>query len=107
MPAEKPYDLLPPGGQFQDLVGPSFAGSTVVTISKMIHHVLSTAQLSTIVPPHEGFAGPVYLVADSLYTLTTGGNIAATFATVIQANHAYGFIYDQKRGKWYPLGISF
>lgn len=103
--AEAPFDFLPPGGQFQNLVGlPVGTLSTAdFTPTKMIHHVVSTFAFTTIVKPHEGYAGPLYLIADSLFTWTSAGNIIAGNATTLIANHAYGFIYDRFTAKWYPL----
>lgn len=101
---EKVFDFLPPGGQFQNLVG-GVLGDSVITVTKMIHHINSTQAIYTITTPYEGFAGPVFLVADSAFTWGGTGNIATTSmaAASMIANHAYGFIYDRVQGKWYPL----
>lgn len=104
--AENPYQFMPPGGQFNDLVGANL-NSVVNTVEKMVHHFVTTAEITTLNFPsgHEGFVGPVYLVADSLFKWTSSGNIAAPPGTTLIANHAYGFIYDRKKSKWYPLGL--
>lgn len=102
--SENPYDFLPPGGMFQDLVGDPVVGATVAP-TKMIHHVNNTTAISTITPPNEGFSGPIYLIADSQFTVTsTGGNIALAVTTTV-ANKVYPFIYDRKTAKWYPLNV--
>lgn len=104
--AEKPYDFRPPGGQFSNLVGVNLS-SVVIAPDKMIHHVVSTAIITTITPPHEGFSGPIYLVADSVFNWTTTGNIGAPRGTTVVAGHAVGFIYDRVAGKWYAIGDTF
>jgi hypothetical protein len=104
--AEKPYDFRPPGGQFANLVGANLS-SVVIAPDKMVHHMVSTAIITTITPPHEGFVGPIYLIADSVLNWTTSGNLGAPRATTAIAGHAYGFIYDRITGKWYPLGDSY
>ena len=101
--AELPYDVLPPGGQFQNVVGANL-DSVVVAPTKMIHHMVSTASITTITIPWEGFSGPVYLIADSVFSWTTSGNIAAAPGTTLVASKAFGFIYDRVTGKWYPVG---
>lgn len=81
--------------------------SATPDITSPLHHVLTTAELTTLTPPsaYHGLLGPVYLVADSVYKWTSSGNIAAPPGTTIIANHAYGFIYQRSTGKWYPLGL--
>lgn len=103
--AEKPYDFLPPGGQFQNLIGSDIATVVTSTIApdKMVHHVKTSATINTITPPHEGYTGPLYLIADSVFAVGGTGNIASTQNTVKVANHAYGFLYDRVAGKWYEL----
>lgn len=100
---ELPDDFRSPGGQFSNLVGPNL-NSVVVTPTKMIHHFVSTATITTITPPHEGFSGPFYLIADSVHSWTTSGNIAAAPGTTLTAGRANGFVYDRVAGKWYPIG---
>lgn len=96
-------DFTPPGGQLHDLVGPNL-NSVVIAPTKMVHHFVSTATITTITPPHEGFCGPLYLIADSVHSWTTSGNIAAAPGTTLTAARANGFIYDRKLSKWYPIG---
>lgn len=103
---EKPYDFLPPGGQFQVLVGPIVVTSTVVAPTKMVTRIGTTGTIVTITPPHEGFVGPLYLVADSVFAWTTAGNIDTVLGTTLKAGYAYGFIYDPAAGGWIPLGAG-
>ncbi len=78
-------------------------------ITSPLHHVLSTVTLTTLTPlvAKLGFLGPVFLVADSLFNWTTTGNFGAPRGTTLVAFNAYGFIYDETTGKWYPHGDSF
>jgi len=95
--------LLPPGGVFQDLVGAPLT-SVVVAPTHMVHQVATTAAITTITPPREGFSGPIFLVAASVFSWTTSGNIAAAPGTTLVANRAHGFVYEPRATKWYPIG---
>ena len=103
--AEFPIDQFkPPGGIQNDLVGQPITAASVIAPSRMIHHVIGTTQVVTITPPWTDFNGPLYLVADSVFSWTsTGGNIARANASAVLAGAAYGFVYDRRAGKWYPL----
>jgi hypothetical protein len=73
----------------------------------MVHHVTGTTQVTTITPPWDDFTGPVYLIADSVFSWTsTGGNIGAASATTLVAGNAYGFLYDRVAAKWYPFALG-
>ncbi len=106
MPAEKPFDFLPPGGQFQNVIGTPVGTIVTSTLApdKMVVHILTTQTINTITPPHEGYTGPLYLVADSVFVIGGTGNIATTQGTPKVAGHAYAFIYDRAAGKWYEVG---
>jgi len=98
------FKFVPPGGIQDQLVGGVLAlgtnGTTLIPVT-MVHHVTGTAAtLATITPPWNDFTGPLYFVADSVFTATTSGNIGTVFTTV--AGNAYGFIYDRVAAKWYP-----
>lgn len=102
----KRNQLISPGGDHQNVTGDPFS-SVVNTFDHMIHHVVTTAIITTLNPPSErtyGFAGPVYLVADSVFAWTTSGNIAAPPGTTLVANRAYGFLYDEQNTQWNPFG---
>lgn len=103
---EKPFDFLPPGGQFQNLIGSDIATVLTSTIAPdhMIHHVKTTASIETITPPHDGYVGPLYLIADSVFSIGGTGNVVTTQNSAKVASHVYGFIYDKTTGKWYELG---
>jgi len=96
-------DFTPPGGQFSNLIGANLT-SVVLAPTRMVHHVTSTATITTITPPHEGFTGPLYLIADSVFSWTTSGNILGAPGTTLTAGRAHGFLYDRVAGKWYPIG---
>jgi hypothetical protein len=96
-----PYDFKSPGGQFQRLVGSALSGGTIAP-TKMIHHINNTTAISTITPPHEGFSGPIYLVADSQFTAVATGNIALGITTTV-AKKVYCLIYDPATANWYPI----
>lgn len=101
---EKPFDFRPPGGQFSNLVGApiSTPATGLIAPDKMIHHIVSTAMITTITPPWEGFSGPLYLIADSVFNWTTANNIGAPPGTTLLAGRHYAFLYDRVAGKWYP-----
>lgn len=85
-------------------------GAVIITatpnITSPLHHVTSTVTLTTLTPPqaHFNLVGPTRLVADSVFSWTTSGNIAAAPGTTLVANRAYAFIYQRSTGKWYPSG---
>lgn len=106
---EKPFDFRPPGGQFSNLVGAPIntpATGLVATIDHMIHHVITSMTITTINAPWEGFSGPLYLIADSVFTWTTANNIAAPPGTTLLAGRVYMFVYDRVTGKWYPTSVG-
>ncbi len=94
----------PAFGPFFGVKGNPISSATP-QITSPIHHVITTATLTTLTPPvaREGFLGPVYLVADSVFAWNPTGNIATTNATIVQAGVAYEFIYDEGTGKWYAV----
>ena len=87
------------------LVGNNIDNATA-QVTHPIHHVVSTVSLTTIAPPVAdlGYFGPVYLVADSVFSWTTSGNIGAAPGTTLTAGRAHGFIWDRSTSKWYPTG---
>ena len=105
--AENIFDFMPPGGIQNSLIGQKLTAAATLAPSKMVHHVTGTTQVTTITPPHVDFTGPLYLIADSVFSWTsTGGNIAAANATTVVAANAYGFLYDRVAAKWYPFGLG-
>lgn len=101
--AENSYEFTPPGGLQWDLVGPKITAAATIAPTRMIHHVTGTTTITTITPPHTGFAGPIYLIADSVMVWNSTANIIADPGTTLVANRAYGFIYDARAGKWHPV----
>lgn len=87
-------------------VGANFSTATP-EVKSPVHHVTSTAAITTLTPPLavvHNLIGPTYLIADSVFSWTTSGNIAAPPGTTLVAGRAYAFIYQKSTGKWYPLG---
>lgn len=104
--AENNFEFTPPGGLQWSLVGPKLTAAATLAPSKMIHHVTGTTAVTTITPPHTGFAGPIYLIADSVFSWSSsGGNIVQDPSTTLVAGHAYGFVYDYVAAKWSPIGV--
>lgn len=103
---ENVFDFLSPGGIQDSLIGQKITAAATIAPSKMVHHVTGTTQVTTITPPWTDFTGPVYLVADSVFSWASSGNIAAANATTVVAANAYGFLYDRVAGKWYPFGLG-
>lgn len=87
--------------------GPDLRGNPIVSatpdVTHPIHHVASTVSITTLAPPlpNLGFIGPLYLIADSVFSWTTSGNIGAAPTATIVVGHGYGFVYDRVAGKWY------
>jgi hypothetical protein len=77
-------------------------------ITSPIHHVLTSVTLTTLTPPVAklGFLGPLFLIADSVFSWSPAGNIATTNATLVTLAHAYQFIYDEVTAKWYAVGTD-
>jgi hypothetical protein len=102
---QRAYPEYPPHSS-----GPVGADISSVTpsVTGPIHHVTTTGTITTISPPVPDldFAGPLYLIADSVFDWTTSGNIAAAPGTTLLAGHAYGFVYDRVDGKWHPFGST-
>jgi hypothetical protein len=103
--AETPADFANPGGLLHDVVGAKITAAATIAPTTKLHHVTGTTAISTITPPWEGFTGPLYLVADSVFSWNTGGNIGAANPTTVVASQAYGFLYDRKTAKWYSLAF--
>lgn len=104
--AENTFPFTPPGGQFNPVLGPVIASAATIAPTHMVHHVSGVAAIATITPPHDGFVGPLILVADGAWSWTAGGNIAVASTTVATANKCYLFVYDKQSTKWYPLVVA-
>lgn len=90
-----------PGGQFNQIVGSPLSGATIAPTA-LIHHINNTTAISTITPPYANFSGPLYLIADSQFTVTTSGNVALAITTTL-ATKVYHLVYDPATAKWYPI----
>jgi hypothetical protein len=101
--AENTFQFVPPGGLLWDLVGPKLTAAATIAPTHMIHHVTGTTAVTTITVPHTGFAGPLYLIADSVFSWTSAANIVQDPSTTLVAGCAYGFVYDYKAAKWSPI----
>lgn len=80
--------------------------SATPTIDHPVHRVVTTATLTTLVPPFpdDEFIGPAYLIAASVFSWTSSGNIALGPGTTLKVGRSYGFVYDQPNATWYPFG---
>lgn len=71
-----------------------------------VHNVATTATITTIVAPFPDgggkFIGPLWLIAGSVFSWTSSGNIALGPGTTLVAGRAYGFVYNHKNNNWYP-----
>jgi hypothetical protein len=83
--------------------------SATPAITSPVHHVITTATLTTLTPPLVMLKDvlEVILIADSVFSWTTSGNIAAPRGTTVVANHAVKFVYDRNTGKWYAVGDTY
>jgi hypothetical protein len=80
--------------------GVPLASASSIRVTEALHHVTGSAAISTINYPPNFAGGPIWLVADGMWTLTTGGNIAAS------ANPNIGdvvvVVLDPVTKIWYP-----
>lgn len=60
--------------QAASVQGPDIASAPTITVTKFMHVVTGTAQVTTILPPRY-FAGQLMLVSRDGFSLATGGNI--------------------------------
>lgn len=102
--ALNPFDWLGPGDTFQNTIGQKLTAAETIVPVKRTHHVTGTTAIATITPPStDGFSGPIYLIADSVFSWLATGNIAAANPTTVVAGQAYGFLYDRTTAVWYPI----
>jgi len=104
MSGNRSFPGWPPNGEN---IGPDISTATP-TATNIVHKVTTTATITTITAPYPSsgmkFIGPLYLIAGSVFSWTSSGNIAAPPGTTLVANRAYGFIYEGDDAKWYPFG---
>jgi hypothetical protein len=104
MPAEDTSKLADTGSLWNNIVGPTIASATTVTVTSRVHHVSGTAAIVTMNPPFPGFQGTVTLIADGLFTWTAAGNIFVAGTSTAGNGRALSFFYDG--AKWYPSAIA-
>lgn len=92
-----------PGGLLNDQVGGVIASAATIAPTHKVHHVSGTTAIVNITVPHEGFCGPIFLIADAVWSWTAAGNIAVVPAATVVVGRAYPFVYDRKAAKWYPV----
>lgn len=80
--------------------------SATPSIDHPVHKVITTATITTIVSPFidDKFIGPLYLLAGSVFSWTSSGNIVTPPGTTLVVGRAYGFIYEKTDASWYPFG---
>src|SRR5271163_1119376 len=78
-------------------VGAVLKSTGTVALTNPIHHVSGTQAIATLTAP-SGFTGPVWLIADGLWTTITTGNISQAITAVV--GYSYQFIFDGSI--WYP-----
>lgn len=85
-------------------IGPAINSATP-NATHPIHHVITTATLTTIYPPLAILrdALELVLIADSAFSWDASGNIANVNGTTLCLDSAVIFIYDRQTGKWYPV----
>jgi len=88
-------------------VGPTLESAPEITVTAPIHHVSGVATITTITVPHDpskpsDFSGPIWLIADGMWALAPGGNIAIAKAPVV--GQAVNLLFDVASATWYPVG---
>jgi hypothetical protein len=81
------------------------ASAATITPSGRRFHVTGTTQTTTINLPSGFLEGTITIVADGIWTWSTGGNIAVA-GTVTTAASAVDFTYDAKTSLWYPSRLA-
>lgn len=82
-------------------VGDVLVADTTLILTHPIHHVSGSAVIQNIIP-QPGFSGPVWLIADGVWSLTVvappDGNIASAKTAVVGT--AMMLVFDMEL--WYP-----
>ena len=81
--------------------GAAIASATTITLTNANHHITGTNAVKTINVP-AAFSGPVFLVADGAFSLTTGGNIAVA-AGPFTAGQLVVLSFDPAKNTWAPI----
>ncbi len=87
------------GNPNNSIWGADLASAATIAPTHGYHVVTGTAEIATITPPWDGFAGKLVLVFTGAATFATSGNIAKTGTAV--AATAMVFVYNPVTAKWY------
>ena len=85
------------------------ASAATITASGRRFHITGTTQSTTMNPPTGMTEGLVTVIADGVWTWTTGGTAGAAFAvagTVTTAGSMVEFYLDAATGLWYPSRLA-
>lgn len=88
-----------------DGVSAPVASATSITPSGAIFHVTGTTATTTITLPTNFVEGKITVIADGIWTWSTGGNIAVA-GTVTTAGSSVDFTYDAATSTWYPSRLA-
>jgi hypothetical protein len=78
-------------------VGPILPSAATIIPTNPVHHVSGVAAIDTIsIDP--AFSGPIFLIPDGAWTLTTGGNIGKATSAVVGQVMTLVFDYEF----WWP-----
>jgi hypothetical protein len=90
-------------GLYFERQGTAIASASTIAPILPVYHVTGTTAIATITVPSacvSGFDCNVGLIADGIWTTTTGGNIAVAITAIV--GYRYDFTYDPGTSKWYP-----
>lgn len=83
--------------------GQNVTSAATIRVTDFMHIITGSAAISNILPPMN-FNGFLALIAQTGFTLTTGGNIAQ--ANGVPANALALLIYFPPTGIWYTIAVS-
>lgn len=90
-------------------IGAPVASAAALTAPGAIFHVTGTTQATTLIPPSGFVEGQITIIADGVWTWTTGGaspNGFAVAGTVTTAGSTVTFTYDAATSLWYPSRLA-
>ena len=79
------------GGLQNSVFGPDLASAGTIAPTGLVTNVTGAAAIVTITPPWPGFGGPIFLVAQGIFTWTAAGNIAVAGLST-SVGRAVGFV---------------
>ncbi|HJU23077.1 MAG TPA: hypothetical protein VJ891_11270 [Casimicrobiaceae bacterium] len=91
------------GYWYEAKVGAQLTAAATITPTSCIHHVTGATTISTIATTNVPSGGNVllFLIADSAFTTSTGGNIAVGSSVAI--NKLLVLVWDNTAAKWFPI----